>query len=69
MTNGKVRRCEIVDFFRELRGEHPYFVNISVGAKHSGSKSLLFTHKLSVVRREPLHNWDARVKGGDAPYD
>ncbi|MGB8690515.1 MAG: hypothetical protein WCD53_24715 [Microcoleus sp.] len=35
------------------QGEHPIFANISVGAKHSGSKSLLKTNKLSAVMLRP----------------
>ena len=40
---------------------HLSFANIFVGAKHSGSKSLLITNKLSAGMLR-LQNWDAPVR-------
>ncbi len=38
---------------RETAREHPEFANISVGAKHDRSKSLILTNNLSAVMLRP----------------
>ena len=45
--------------------EHPIFANISVGAKHDRSKSLLLTHKLSAVMLRPCKIVMLPQKWGD----
>ena len=39
----------------QLKGVYLIFANIFVGAKHSGSKSLLITNKLSAGMLRPYH--------------
>ncbi len=47
------RLKETVGEFTEGFREHPEFANISVGAKHDRSKSLVLTNNLSAVMLRP----------------